>query len=379
MGHSYYIGRSGSGKSTLMLTHIIDAIEAGHGVFYLDPHGDDTDTLLNYIPPRRRKDVILFDPSDQIISYNPLDVDADWDQVAESLLYSLRDIWRYSGSTPTFDEYVLHSLLTLQFADSRTLLGVKSLLTSPSYRKSVLDSVTDKHLLSFWNDYEKLTPKEQRDEIRSTKNKFNTIIADKRLRRTLGQKVSAFSMNDVLEGNILLARLPQGELGINKTRLLGMLMLSQAQAAAMNRTSTEPFHIFIDEAHNFQGMALMEMLSGIRKFDVQLHVAHQYLKQLTLDMRDALMGNCENRYVFRVTRPDAVVLDEDVEFDNTTPKFFELQKFHYRLGKEVLFAEKLPEPKYVDAAHRTREQSRHRFAKSAEQVDWELDRFFDST
>ena len=271
MDHSYYFGRSGSGKSSLMLHHAIDAITAGRGLFFLDPHGPDITKLLDYIPPRRRPDVIYFDPTHKPVSFNPLDRVTNPDQTAEALLYAFRDIWRFGkASTPVFDEYVLHGFLTLLQIPRSTVLHLRPLLTSESYRAEVVPKLTDPYLQSFWHEFEALTPKEKRDEIRSTKNKINSVIADSRLRAILGQGKSAFTMADVLKGKIFLARLPQGELGLQKTRLLGMLLLTQLHVAALSRKGTTPFEVFIDEVHHFQGTALMEMLSGIRKFGVTL-------------------------------------------------------------------------------------------------------------
>ena len=259
MAHSYYLGRSGSGKSTLLMQHAIDAINAGEGLCFVDPHGDAIDTLLQFIPPRRRQDTILFDPTGDVVSLNPLDGIADIDQTADALLYAFRDIWRFNDvSTPTFDEYVLHALLTLLQTKNPTLLGIVPLLTDEAYRARLLSQIDDSFLLAFWGQFDAMSAKERRDEIRSTKNKLNTMTIDRRLRRTLGQPRTAFSMADALTGKLLLIRLPQGQLGINKTRLLGMLMLSQLHIATYTRATREPFSVFIDEAHHFRGMALMD-------------------------------------------------------------------------------------------------------------------------
>lgn len=344
MEHSYYVGRSGSGKSSLMLHHAIDTIAAGRGLFFLDPHGPEITTLLNYIPPKRRPDVIYFDPTHRPISFNPLDRVANPDQTAEALLYAFRDIWRFGqASTPVFDEYVLHGLLSLVQVPRSTLLHLRPLLTSETYRAEVVHRLADPYLRSFWADFDALTAKERRNEIRSTKNKINAIIADSRMRAILGQAKSAFTIADVLKGRIFLARLPQGELGLQKTRLLGLLLLTQLHIGALSRTRTTPFHVFVDEMHHFQGTALMEMLSGIRKFGVSLHLSHQYIRQLTPETRDAVVANTGRKHLFRTSKQDGEFFDELV----TLPKhsitlLHELPPFHYREGTEVGVVTRLP-------------------------------------
>ena len=114
-----------------MLQHAIAAIAAGHGLFLLDPHGEDVDRILDYIPPRRRNQVVLLDPTAHIVAFNPLDRVADIDQSADALLYALRDIWRFSkASTAVFDAYVLHALATLMQVPGTTLLHIGPLLRS---------------------------------------------------------------------------------------------------------------------------------------------------------------------------------------------------------------------------------------------------------
>ncbi|MEM7212780.1 MAG: hypothetical protein AAF479_12960 [Pseudomonadota bacterium] len=372
MDHSYYFGRSGSGKSSLMLHHAIDAITAERGLFFLDPHGPDTTKLLDYIPPRRRPDVIYFDPTHKPVSFNPLDRVTNPDQTAEALLYAFRDIWRFGkASTPVFDEYVLHGFLTLLQIPRSTVLHLRPLLTSESYRAEIVPKLTDPYLQSFWHEFEALTPKEKRDEIRSTKNKINSVIADSRLRAILGQGKSAFGMADVLKGKIFLARLPQGELGLQKTRLLGMLLLTQLHVAALSRKGTTPFEVFIDEVHNFQGTALMEMLSGIRKFGVALHLSHQYVRQLEPELRDAMTANTGRKYLFRTSKQDGDFFDEmDTLPKHSITLLHELPRFHYRSDNEVHAV--LPLPKSPCRGTKSIVASDRTFSRPRATVDREL-------
>lgn len=376
MEHSLHVGRSGSGKSSLMLHHAIETIAAGRGLFFLDPHGQDITKLLDYIPPRRRGDVIYFDPTHRAVSFNPLDRAVNPDQSAEALLYALRDIWRFGqASTPVFDEYVLHGLLTLLQMPRSTLLHLRPLLTSERYRAEIVPRLTDPYLQRFWGDFEALSPREQRDETRSTRNKINTIIADSRLRAILGQGRAAFTMAEVLEGRIFLARLPQGELGIQKTRLLGMLLLAQLHVAALSRTGITPFDVFLDEAHHFQGTALAEMLSGIRKFGVALHLSHQYVRQFAPEMRDAVTANCGRKYLFRMAKQDGAFFDElDTLPTHSITLLHELPPFHYRDGTAVRTVPPLPKPPCKGA--KTIAASDRVYTRSKVAIEREIARLF---
>jgi late competence protein required for DNA uptake (superfamily II DNA/RNA helicase) len=70
----YILGRTGYGKTTLLKKIIAQDIDNGHGVFFLDPHGDAIEDLLQRIPAKRQNDVIVLDPSDEYYSFgvNPL-------------------------------------------------------------------------------------------------------------------------------------------------------------------------------------------------------------------------------------------------------------------------------------------------------------------
>ena len=92
--HTHVIGASGTGKSTLLFNLIREDIERGEGVAVFDPHGDLVDSILGVIPPERREDVILLDPSDEghSVGLNILAAHSDFER---SLLAS--DLLPYSA------------------------------------------------------------------------------------------------------------------------------------------------------------------------------------------------------------------------------------------------------------------------------------------
>lgn len=374
--HTYYIGASGMGKSTLLLHHCIARLQQGHGVFVLDPHGDLIDTLVPYIPKRRRKDTILFDPTRYCLGINPVHQSDNPSLAADTMLYALKDVWRFHGlSTPTFDDTIYHTLLTLLQSHNTTLLGSKYLLTNAHYRQKLTDNLSDIALRHWWEDYEAMSSKERRDETRSSRNKLSLFLTDPRLLRTFGQIRPSFTMSDVLDGRVLLCRLPQGQLGLDKARLIGMLLLAQFHLAALDRTDRSPFHVYIDEMSYFQGHALMEMLSGVRKYGVSLHLAHQYLDQLTRDMQSSIIGNITERYIFNVSRADTEKLEIEDGHDNTKYAFYELPRYvAMHQGQEVRVSP-LPEPPHGQEAAVT---SSRRYARSQKKVDREIQHFFSS-
>jgi len=59
------IGKSGSGKSVALEFMARQDAWNGDGFCMIDPHGDLVESVLNYIPPSRAKDVIYFDAGDE--------------------------------------------------------------------------------------------------------------------------------------------------------------------------------------------------------------------------------------------------------------------------------------------------------------------------
>jgi type IV secretory pathway TraG/TraD family ATPase VirD4 len=331
--HTYIIGQSGSGKSSLMRHMMLDHIHDGHGIFFLDPHGYDTDTLLDYIPKKRRKDVIVFDPSGEYpIPWNPIADIPETEQpfVASTFVDAIKTAWGYdSTSTPVMDMYLYFSIASLM-STGGSLKDIPYLLSDKEFRQTIKDKLTDTVLNDFWQQFDDRSGKEQRAEVSSTINKFWTLIGDPRIRHVIGQKRVSFRMPDVLEGQIFLARLPQGKLGIGKTALLGSLLLSQAHVASLSRNPATPFHFFIDEAHTWSSSTLCEMLTGIRKYGGRMVLAHQYVDQLDRKLFTALMGNCPIRQVFRVSPEDAKTFHAELSPQSMHPNLDTLDPLWYR-------------------------------------------------
>lgn len=306
MAHRYILGQSQTGKSTLQKQYILDAINNGDGVFFLDPHGADTDDLLQYIPRKRRKDVYIFDPSrEDVLSWNPLTDVSNIPYTTSTLIDAIKDAWGYSDiATPVMDMYLYFSIAALIEAN-QTLLGLPYLLTSPDYRERVLKRVSDEVIVSFWLSFNAMSLKDQRQEVSSTLNKALMLIADNRVRRLLAIPQSSFRIPDVLDGKIFFARLPQGKLSIGRVKILGSILLSQFHQAALSRETTKPFHFFLDECHNWAPSVVKEMLTGILKFNCHVNLAHQYIDQLDKGYFTAIMGNCSEKVIFRVSEDDA--------------------------------------------------------------------------
>lgn len=378
--HSWYIGKTGQGKSTALINCAIQDILNGEGVAFFDPHGDAIDTILEHIPP---ENVILFDPSDREypIGFNPLHNVDDVPFVASSVVDTFKAIWGHSWG-PQLEQYLYNGIAALAEVPDGTLIGLKYLITSEKYRKRVMSFVTDPVIRGFWDmDFDELMPdREKRQNTLSTLNKIGALIADPKIRNVIGQPKSTINFQEVMDNEkCLLIRLPQGKLGIQKSAMLGALLMAQLHLTALNRTSTMPFHIYADEAHHFGTSTLEEMLSGIRKFHVSLVLAHQYIDQLTPSLQSALLGTVGTIVAFKIGINDAEVIAKEMELE---PRDLVQQKPYKAWVKsssiDNLTMSNIEFP-VLDSQELIRENTRRQYGRTKWKVENRIKKFIRST
>ena len=325
--HTWLLGKTRVGKTTALQNWILDDIYDGHGVLFIDPHGDAIEELLAYIPPERQADVVLCDFAD-FEHPIPLNVIADvpYDRrsfVANAVVSIFKNLWGYAHvPTPQLDQYLYNGTAALLETPNSTLLGLNYLLKdNKTYRHRVIGHVLNPVIKDFWeNDFEAIPDKERRQSVLSTLNKIGMLIADPAVRNIIGQPKMSFSIKDIMDsGKILLVSVPQGKLGIEKSAMLGSLVLTLVHLTALERVETterRPFHCYLDEMHHFGTAMLAEMLSGVGKFGISLTLAHQYIHQLTAELRQALIGTVGTIVTFRIGATDAETLAPEFGFES---------------------------------------------------------------
>jgi len=321
LGHVYVIGKTGVGKSTLLLNMAISDIRRGNGLAVIDPHGDVAETLLNYIPKERIKNVIYFNPADLEfpIAFNPLHaIHSDSHHlVASGLIATFKKIWADSWG-PRMEYILRFSLLTLLQYPEASLLDIQPLLTDSFFRRSVLLYVKNPIILSFWqNEFEKYSPTLRAEAIAPILNKVGIFASSTPLRNIIGQKKAGFKMQQVMdEGKIFIANLSKGALGEDTASLLVNMLITAVQLAALHRTkqkeqSRKPFYLYVDEMHSFVSLSFADILAEARKYKLGLLLSHQYIDQLHEKIRSAIFGNVGTVISFRVGAEDAEYLAKE--------------------------------------------------------------------
>ena len=316
--HVWAIGKTGTGKSTLIANMAIDDLKKDRGLAIIDPHGDLCDIVLNYIPKRRINDVIYFNPADKDypIVINPLEVTnkEEAELVVSGIVSIFNKIFGFSWG-PRLEYILRNSLLTLAQVPNSTLKDVPLLLTNRAYRTRVEDTIQDPTMKTFWIDeFDKMPERLQQEAISPILNKVGQFVTSPLIRTVIGQPKSSISLDDIMNsGKILLANLSQGRLGEDNAALLGAMLITKFQLAAMHRVafpeeSRRDFYLYVDEFQNFATGSFIKIMSEARKYRLDIMLANQYMAQIPEEVTKAILGNAGTVMTFAVGATDAEIL-----------------------------------------------------------------------
>ncbi|MDP3093739.1 MAG: type IV secretion system DNA-binding domain-containing protein [bacterium] len=324
--HMYLIGKTGMGKTNMMSNMAIQDIQAGRGVCFIDPHGETAESLLDFIPASRINDVIYFNPADFDfpIAFNVMEkVDLSHRHlVASGLMGVFKKIWPDVWSARM--EYILNnSILALLEYPGSTLLGINRMMADPEYRQKVVEKITDPVVKAFWlQEYARYTQRYEVEATAAIQNKVGQFISAPIIRNIIGQVSSKIDMREIMDNRkILIMNLSKGRTGEDNSTLLGALLVTKLQLAAMSRVDIPEeeradFFLYVDEFQNFATESFATILSEARKYRLDLILGHQYITQMTEEVRDAVFGNVGTIVCFRIGAEDAEFLEKEF-----TPEF----------------------------------------------------------
>jgi type IV secretory pathway TraG/TraD family ATPase VirD4 len=333
--HTYIIGKSGSGKSTLLRNLITQEIALGHGVGVIDPHGDLAVEVLSAIPRSRTKHVAYLNPTDEEFpaAFNPLASKARPALAASSIVSAFKHIWKDSWGPRL--EYILYAIVAaLVECPNTSFLGITRMLHDREYRHWIVRQVSDPMVRSFFiNEFEKYDPKFLREAVAPIQNKIGQLLMAPTMRNILGQVKNKIDFRFMMDNSrIFIGNLSKGLMGEDKSNLLGALLVSQFQIAALSRADVDeanrpPFSLFVDEYHNFCSDGFGSILAEARKYGLNVTLAHQYLAQVPEKMQEAVFGNVGNLISFQIGSLDAERIGKEFAQTIPTSNFVNLNKF----------------------------------------------------
>ncbi len=397
--HMYVLGKSGTGKSVLLSNLIVQNIQNGEGVCVVDPHGELVEEVLELIPPHRVKDVIYFNPADADfhIGFNVIQLDDPKYKhlVASGLMGIFTKIWANAWSSRM--EYILNNaILALLDTPGTTLLGIPRMLVDKDYRQMIINNLRDPVVKAFWvHEYEQWRDQFRNEAIAPIQNKVGQFLSTSIIRNVVGQPKSTINIFDIMnDGKIFLVNVSKGRVGEDNSALLGGMIITKIQLAAMERVripedERKDFYLYVDEFQNFATDSFANILSEARKYRLNLIIAHQYTAQLvTKDgskVRDAVFGNVGTMIIFRVGADDADFLEKEFEPEFMAADLVNLPNYNVYLKLMIdgvtsrpFSATTLP-PIKIDKTANIKdmiiESSRKLYTRSREEVENEINRW----
>ncbi|MDD2871427.1 MAG: DUF87 domain-containing protein [Candidatus Gracilibacteria bacterium] len=310
--HFYVIGQTGTGKSSILQVMARQDFANGEGVCIIDPHGDLARDVMPFIPRERADDVVIFDPSDldRPLGLNLLEADTDEEKelVAMDALNIMIKLFGNEVFGPRIQDYFRNAVLTLMdYPGGGAITDVVRLFTDVDFQKDRTRHVKNPIVKNWWDKtYASMGDREKAEIIPYFAAKFGQFTTNKMMRNIIGQVKSSFDILDIMQNKkILLVNLSKGRLGDLNSKLLGMILVSKIQMAAMRRDriakeDRTDFFLYIDEFQNYVTDSIESILSEARKYRLSLNIAHQYLGQLeqsdaltksSLNLKQAIFGN----------------------------------------------------------------------------------------
>lgn len=319
--HMYVIGKTGTGKSTLLANMAVNDLKNDEGMCVIDPHGDLVEHLLDYIPSRRINDVIYFDPADpeRTVQLNLFEGEnvAHRELIASGIVSVFQKLYGYSWG-PRLEYILRNALLTLLKSKTARLSDILDMLTNRKFRDSLVEELDDPILRNFWlYEFNRMQDRQRQEAIAPILNKVGQFVSSPLVRDVVNARKSSFSIEDAMDqGKIVLVNLSQGRLGEDNATLLGAMLITKIQLAAMSRVhipeeQRRDFYLYVDEFQNFATESFNKILSEARKYRLNLILANQYIAQIPEEVQKAIFGNCGSVVSFVMGAEDAAAFERE--------------------------------------------------------------------
>jgi hypothetical protein len=324
--HAHVIGKSGSGKSYWLTSWVCSLMRSGHGVIFLDPHGDTARFILSHLVA----DGFFDDPSafERLLyldipqaarqrRYLPLNWLRQPHVGPHALASNIKEAFHraypeLASGAAMFDTLVQDGVKVL-IANGLPLTRLYQLLTDKAYRDQLLQREDDPDVVAFWRDqYDRLRPNEQTEAAGAALRRAHLLTFNPVLKHSLGTDELLLSFREILDqGTSVLINLATQD--DETRRLLGCLLTVFTEQGALSRLDLPPgsrvgsSFLVIDEFSSFSASsaeALSTMLSQTRKVGLFTTLAHQNWTQASERLRGAL-ENVGLEVTFQTGRSDA--------------------------------------------------------------------------
>jgi hypothetical protein len=344
--HFYIIGQTGTGKSSAQVIMAKQDMDMWNGFCVIDPHGELCEDILKFFPKERIDDLIYFDASnfDYPLGFNILTAQNEDERnlITDDLVEMFVQMYGHEIFGPRIQDYFRNAVLALmEQPDGGTLTEIVRMFVDPAFQKIKLKNVTNPVVRTWWEKtYGSMGDREKQEMIPYFQAKFGPFITWWIMRNIIWQPQSSFDVGQAMqEKKIILVNLSKWLLGANNSELIGRMVVTQIQVAAMRRAGMPehqrvPFYMYIDECQNYVSKSIESVLSEARKYKLGMVLAHQYIDQLKkdglgwwMDLSKAIFGNVWNWLAYKVWSNDAELLQKEFEPDFSPQDMVNLDNF----------------------------------------------------
>lgn len=323
--HLYGVGQPGVGKSRAMQSWVMQDIDAGHGVAFLDPHGDGYEDVLSrtalllYKRPELAERIVIIDPTSRewTVCFNPLQAVEGYSpaRLASFLTDVVLKIWKLDASAaPRMVRLLAFSFQALAELNL-PLAALPRFLREKDARDEHLRRVRNRDVVDYFAYEFPRSPAASQQWAAPVLNKIGALLFDPDMRLMFSTK-STINFRQVIDNNlVLLVNLSKGLIGEENSSLLGAFIVAHLQKAALARADSpnrSPFYLYLDEFQNYTTDNIQDILSESRKYGLSLILAHQYLDQLAAPLRSAVLNTTGTIAAFRIGYQDASVLAHEI-------------------------------------------------------------------
>ncbi|MBI1307053.1 MAG: type IV secretion system DNA-binding domain-containing protein [Bacteroidetes bacterium] len=347
--HFYILGRTGVGKSTLMKKLALNDAIQGNGLLLIDVHGDLATEVLASLPIERKSDLVVLNASDPFgtFGYNPFYNCPEPLQglVTAGILEIFERLWGAGAWGPKLAHILRNLIQTVLATGSGNMHDLLRLLHEESFRDRCLGFVKSSYVVDFWNkEFSKYT----KSDLIPIYNKLGAVLSYPQVRKVLCENPHNSLRKMMDEGKIIIVNLAKGQIGAEASYLLGSVLLSGLSSAVFSRDALphdkrRPFFIYLDEFHHYSNYSVVEMLSEWRKYRVGAIMANQYLAQLEVNIRDALLSNVGSMALFRLSQADARLMTKELYKPLEIQDFINQWNYHFYMR---LMIDGVPHPAF---------------------------------
>jgi hypothetical protein len=289
--HVSVIGKTGYGKTTLLEHLILSDLHSYTSAILIDPHGDLSQRIISLATDEERERITLLEEwPDRPFRLNLLECTdpARIDRTVDDILATFLRLFD-QGSTQTghrLHRYLGNALRTL-IPNNRPLIDVQRLFYDDQFRDEMLKGVTNRKVHEFWLMYSQMAHRERIEQLESTINRLDEFLSSETASAMVDSQVTTVPLDTVLatDGQLLLVRIPVGELGEQQARFYGSLFLSLLTdrlfaRANISESARHRLHMYLDEYGWFATSTTAALLQQARKYNLGATIAYQTLADL---------------------------------------------------------------------------------------------------